>query len=48
MTALPPADQLRALGAAQKFIRTQMTPADRVAILRYCGRRGGRPAGFHR
>jgi VWFA-related protein len=37
MTAMPPADQLRALGAAQKFIRTQMTPADVLAILRYSG-----------
>ena len=37
MTAMPPADQLRALGAAKKFIRTQMTAADRVAILRYSG-----------
>ena len=37
MTAMPPADQMRALGAAQKFIRTQMTPADRVSILRYAG-----------
>ena len=37
MTAMPPTDQLRALTAAQKFIRTQMTPADRVSILRYSG-----------
>ena len=37
MTAMPPADQLRALAAAQKFIRTQMTPADLMAILRYAG-----------
>jgi VWFA-related protein len=37
MTALPSEDQLRALGAAEKFIRTQMTTADRVAILRYEG-----------
>jgi len=37
MTAMPPADQMRALGAAQKFIRTQMTPADRVSILRFSG-----------
>ena len=37
MTAMPPADQLRALTAAQKFIRTQMTSADRVSILRYSG-----------
>ena len=37
MTAMPPADQLRALAAAQKFIRTEMTAADRVAILRYAG-----------
>ena len=38
MTAMPPVDQSRALAAAQKFIRTQMTAADRVAILRYRGR----------
>jgi VWFA-related protein len=37
MTAMQPAEQLRALAAAQKFIRTQMTPADRLAILRYSG-----------
>lgn len=37
MTAMQPADQLRALAAAQKFIRTQMTSADRMAILRYSG-----------
>ena len=37
MTAMPPGDQLRALGAAERFIRTQMTPADLLAILRYTG-----------
>jgi VWFA-related protein len=37
MTAMPPTDQLRALAAAQKFIRTQMTGADVMAILRYAG-----------
>ena len=37
MTAMPPADQMRALAAAQKFIRTQMTAADLVSILRYSG-----------
>ena len=37
MTAMPPADQMRALAAAEKFIRTQMTSADLVAILRYAG-----------
>ncbi len=37
MTAMPPSDQLRALAAAQKFIRTQMTAADLMAILRYAG-----------
>ena len=37
MTALPPADELRALDAAQKFVRTQMTTADLIAILRYQG-----------
>jgi VWFA-related protein len=37
MTAMPPGDQLRALAAAEKFIRTQMAPADLLAILRYSG-----------
>src|SRR5438552_8548134 len=37
MSAMPPSDQLRALAAAQKFIRTQMTSADLVSILRYSG-----------
>jgi VWFA-related protein len=37
MTAMPPGDQTRALSAAGRFIRTQMTPADLVAILRYSG-----------
>jgi VWFA-related protein len=37
MTTMPQSDQFRALSAAQKFIRTQMTTADLVAILRYSG-----------
>ncbi|MGH9352891.1 MAG: VWA domain-containing protein, partial [Terriglobia bacterium] len=37
MTAMPPADQIRALTAAQNFIKTQMGPDDLVAILRYAG-----------
>jgi VWFA-related protein len=37
MSAMPPGDQLRALEAAEKFIRTQMTPSDLVAVLRYQG-----------
>jgi VWFA-related protein len=37
MTAMPPVDQLRSLVAAQKFIRTQMTSADLISILRYSG-----------
>jgi len=37
MTALPPADEMRALEAAEKFVRTQMTTADSIAILRYQG-----------
>ncbi|MCU1248979.1 MAG: VWFA-related protein [Edaphobacter sp.] len=37
MTAMRPADQLRALGAAEKFIRTQMTTSDLVSIMRYSG-----------
>jgi VWFA-related protein len=37
MTAMPESDQLRALNAAQKFIKTQMTPADLVAIMMFTG-----------
>ena len=37
MSAMYPADQLRALSAAQKFIRTQLTTVDMVSILRYQG-----------
>jgi VWFA-related protein len=37
MSAMRPADQLRALSAAQQFIRTQMTTVDLVSILRYQG-----------
>lgn len=35
LTAMPIPDQLRALEAAQKFIRTQMTPADLMAIMTF-------------
>jgi len=35
MSAMRPPDQLRALSAAEQFIRTQMTSVDLVAILRY-------------
>jgi VWFA-related protein len=37
MTAMPPIDQSHAIGAAQEFIRKQMTPADLVAIMVYSG-----------
>ncbi len=37
MSAMRPADQLRALTAAEHFLRTQMTSVDLVAILRYSG-----------
>jgi VWFA-related protein len=37
MTAMPYDDQQRALAAAEKFVRTQMTSADVVAIMRYRG-----------
>jgi VWFA-related protein len=37
MTAMPPVDQIRALTAAQNFIRTQMQPDDLMAIMRYAG-----------
>ena len=37
MSAMPPADQIRSLAAAQRFIRTQMTSSDLIAIMRYDG-----------
>jgi VWFA-related protein len=37
MTALPPADQMRALSAAETFVRTQMTTVDMLSIMRYQG-----------
>jgi VWFA-related protein len=37
MTAMPPPDQLRALSAAQKFVTTQMTSADLMAIMTFSG-----------
>jgi VWFA-related protein len=37
MSSMPPFDQIRAVTAAQKFIRTQMTPNDRVALMRFDG-----------
>jgi VWFA-related protein len=37
MTAMPPQDQMRALAAAENFIRKQMTAADLVSILRFNG-----------
>jgi VWFA-related protein len=37
LTSMPPGDKVRALAAAEKFVRTQMTTADVVSILRYAG-----------
>ncbi len=37
MTTMPPPDQMRALGAAEKFVRTQMQAADLMAIMQYRG-----------
>jgi VWFA-related protein len=37
MSAMRPADQLRALTAAEQFLHTQMTTVDLVSILRYQG-----------
>ncbi len=37
LTAMPPGDKLRALEAAEKFIRTQMTSVDLVSLMRYGG-----------
>ena len=47
MSAMPPGDQLRALRAAEKFIRTQMTAADLVCDPALPGRLGGCAAGLH-
>ncbi len=37
MSAMPPQDQMRALAAAEHFVRTQMTTADLISILRFNG-----------
>lgn len=37
MTAMPPLDQLRALDAAKKFVGTQMTGPDLIAVMSYSG-----------
>src|SRR3984885_1488074 len=37
MSAMRPPDQIRALSAAEKFLRAEMTTVDLVAILRYQG-----------
>ncbi|HXW55212.1 MAG TPA: VWA domain-containing protein [Candidatus Cybelea sp.] len=37
MTAMPPADQMRALAAAENFVRNRMGSEDLAAILRYQG-----------
>ncbi len=37
MSAMPPPDQMRALSAAEKFIKTQMQAADLMAIMAYSG-----------
>jgi VWFA-related protein len=37
MTTMSPEDQQRALTAAEKFVRTQLTAADLVSIMRYSG-----------
>ena len=37
MTSLPPPDLMRALAAAEQFVRTQLTTVDLVSIMRYDG-----------
>ncbi|HWB32156.1 MAG TPA: VWA domain-containing protein, partial [Acidobacteriaceae bacterium] len=37
MSTMPPADQMRALGAAEKFVRQNMTTADLISVMRYQG-----------
>ncbi len=35
MSAMPPADQIRALAAAQEFVRTRMTSSDLLSVMMY-------------
>ena len=37
LTAMPPADQMRAYGAAQTFIDTQLQPSDLLAVMTFGG-----------
>ena len=37
LSSMPPGDKLRTLEAAEKFVRTQMSSADLVALMRYSG-----------
>jgi VWFA-related protein len=37
LSTMPPADQIRAISAAQDFIRKKITPSDLVAIMKYAG-----------
>jgi VWFA-related protein len=37
MSAMPVPDQLRALAAAEKFVKTQMSPADMMAVMNFSG-----------
>jgi VWFA-related protein len=37
LSAMPIQDQIRALAGADKFVRTQMTPSDIIAIMMYSG-----------
>src|SRR6516225_6195514 len=37
MTALPPADLLRSYNAATKYVKTQMSPADLIAVMGFQG-----------
>jgi VWFA-related protein len=37
MTSMAQADQLRALSAAEKFVRSQMAPSDLMALMKYDG-----------
>lgn len=38
MSAMRVPEQFRALAAARKFVKTQMTPADMIAVLQFAGR----------
>ena len=48
MSAMPVPDQIRARNGGDEFIKTQMMPADLMALMAFNGGGGAGAAGFHR